>query len=181
MPYFAPSSTYSRRSVSARSRGAVERPLAPRTSPESGATLACPRRRGSLTILTSSPTHGVLFCGRALGARSNPCCMSPLLPSAPRRWLDEWPDWGMRTRSRGRRRVPAVGSVNGPSRGPGAMGETRRYQLFAGLLLSMPEKFWSCFKVVRKCSLSRTLVEPSKRGSRRRTSLQRTACRPPHR
>jgi len=34
--------------------------------------------------------------------------------------------WGMRTRSRDRRRVPAVGSVNGPSRGPGAMGETRR-------------------------------------------------------
>src|SRR6516165_1509470 len=30
--------------------------------------------------------------------------------------------------------------------------------------------------VMRKCSLSRTLVEPSKRGLRRRTSPQRTAC-----
>ena len=45
----------------------------------------------------------------------------------------EWPQWGMRTRSRRQGRAPAVGSVKGPSRGRGATDETRRLRPFAGL------------------------------------------------
>jgi len=41
-------------------------------------------------------------------------------------------DSTMRTRSRGQGWTPAVGSVNGPSRGRGATGETRRFRPFAG-------------------------------------------------
>ena len=66
---------------------------------------------------------------RKLVARSNDCLQpTPIeIPALGKGLLG-----GMRTRSCGRGRAPATGSVRGPSRGRGATGETRRKWPFPG-------------------------------------------------